>query len=261
MATQLENLYAVQNSWLKADHPFVTFFETNINHNSAANNVLQLDSFLTQYLRKIIQEPDVITLIISDHGNRFDSGFLEAAFPESQTDVMHPFMFIILPEKPKDYFHQSELTALKANQNRLTTLRDVHFLLKKFQAREPSKPPNEHIYPRGVLTPISHKRECSEIKRFSKGNFFCVCEPNWDEAHRLGEEKVDQVVRFARNELNLRLRKRHGPAKACHELNLSRWDNKPFLVTANKTAEQPQFIAGQPASKGQLLSETQKNMF
>ncbi|XP_075265937.1 uncharacterized protein LOC142358420, partial [Convolutriloba macropyga] len=171
---QLDNMHNIQTNWLRHGYPFFMSTESNMNHNMGGTNVKHIDSHLEQYLRKIAKQPDVITILVADHGNRFDIHYMQKYFPEGQTDVMHPFLFIILPQNPLRFYTQSELTALKINQNRLVTMRDVHYLLAKYTT---SSPDYEILSSeKGLLSPISKERRCDSLT-FTKGNFFCICEP------------------------------------------------------------------------------------
>ena len=58
--------------------------------------------------------------------------WVERQAPESRTDMFHPFLFILLPERERRFFSESELTNMWTNQNRLLTMRDLHFLFAKF---------------------------------------------------------------------------------------------------------------------------------
>ena len=57
---------------------------------------------------------------------------MEEQSPGSQTDIYHPFLFILLPERERRFFSEAELQNLRTNQNRLLTMRDLHFLFAKF---------------------------------------------------------------------------------------------------------------------------------
>ena len=53
------------------NYPFFTVVELNLNHNGDGTNAKHMDIHLAKYLEKIIRQPDVMTIINSDHGNRF----------------------------------------------------------------------------------------------------------------------------------------------------------------------------------------------
>ncbi|XP_075254382.1 uncharacterized protein LOC142345851 [Convolutriloba macropyga] len=234
---QLDNLYNIQTNWIRHGYPFFMSTESNMNHNMGGTNVKHIDSHLEQYLRKVAKQPDVITILVSDHGNRFDIYYMQKYFPEGQTDVMHPSLFIILPENPLRFYTQSELTALKINQNRLVTMRDVHYLLAKYTT---SSPDYEIISgEKGLLSPISKERRCDSLT-FTKGNFFCICEPLANDSFPLRGHEVDEVIRFTRYHLNGKI----SQAPVCKKMDLVRWEDKPFRIYPNRTASEPLLITG-----------------
>ena len=76
--------------------------------------------------------PDVMFVIFADHSNKQSVRYSVDQAPEGETDIYHPFLFIILPQNETRFFDQNELQALQSNQQRLVTVRDLHFLLAKF---------------------------------------------------------------------------------------------------------------------------------
>ena len=52
--------------------------------------------------------------------------------PEGDIDRYNPALFVILPKEEFNFFTQSQLKALRANQNRLVTHRDLHYLVGRF---------------------------------------------------------------------------------------------------------------------------------
>ena len=227
-------MYNIQRNWLDHDYPFVTFNEMNINHNGDGTNVLHLDLHLKNYLEKISKEPNVLTMVFSDHGNRFDPAYMQDNFPEGQTDVMHPFLFMVLPENPERFFEPDELEAMKINQNRLITPRDVHYIARKF--RDPNTRLNEK---RGLLAVISKNRTCANLT-FTKGNFFCICEPAINESFNMEDKDIEVVVNYSRAHLNTQRNTVH-----CQYMDLARWGNKPFKLFPNKTRNEPSIIKGE----------------
>ena len=131
---QLNQLLDTQKLWLKHGLKFVTLLETNINHNIKHTHVKHMDQPLRKYLSNIIKNDDVITVILSDHGNKFGL-YMNLVFPEGATDRYHPFAFVILPEKENRYFTDVELKNLESNQDKMVTAQDLHYLLSKFSVQ------------------------------------------------------------------------------------------------------------------------------
>ena len=129
---QLQHLEETQTYWSKLGYKYATFLETNINHNPAMDNNFLWDKDLKKYLRTAVKDPDTLLIVFSDHGNKFMTKYVQNQAPEGHVDITHPFLFLILPENESRFFSQSEIEALHKNQNRLLTVRDLHFLLAKF---------------------------------------------------------------------------------------------------------------------------------
>ncbi|XP_075243717.1 uncharacterized protein LOC142337968 [Convolutriloba macropyga] len=129
---QLKYLMETQKQWILQDRKFFTFFETCVNHRFSLMSGMELDLFLPDYLEKITRYDNVMTVILSDHGNKFDRNYMKGAYPEAYVDQYNPFLFIILPKNYQTYFDEKELRALEVNQDRLASIRELHYLLAKF---------------------------------------------------------------------------------------------------------------------------------
>ena len=128
---QLKAVWQSQKLWSSKGLKFATFLETNQNHNRKYISVKNIDSVLATYLNKITKLDDVLTVVLSDHGNKW-SDYVTYQYPEGSIDQWNPFLFVILPNKEKLYFTPEELEALKSNQEKLVTMIDLHYLLSKF---------------------------------------------------------------------------------------------------------------------------------
>ena len=129
---QLSKLTEVQQLWLSRNRSFVTFLESNINHSNQMHHLSWMDPHLEKYLETMSKHPDTMFIIFADHGNKFLTEYISKQSPEGDTDKHHPFLFVLLPENEARFFSQSEIRALSANQNRLLTIRDLHYLVDKF---------------------------------------------------------------------------------------------------------------------------------
>ena len=128
---QLDQMLNLQKLWRAQGKKFVTCVTSNINHNNEYTHIKHIDGKLTQHLSEASKMDDVMTIVFSDHGSKW-STYKSFQRPESLIDQWHPFLFIVLPKNEQNYFSKSELRNLEANQFRLTTVKDLHYLLSKF---------------------------------------------------------------------------------------------------------------------------------
>ena len=129
---QLSQLAHIQNNWISNGRKFVTFLENNLKHGSRVGGPKFSDGTLKNYLQIMTQHPETMIVVVSDHGTWLEERYLALARQESAIDKNHPVLFVILPENEKKFFTGTELNNLWTNQNRLLTMRDLHFLFAKF---------------------------------------------------------------------------------------------------------------------------------
>ena len=91
---------------------------------------------MVKELQNIMKYDDVMTVIFSDHGNKFAHKYIRGQFPEGSIDTTHPALFVILPKKEKKYFTAVQLEALEVNQNALFTAMDMHYLFAKLYGQK-----------------------------------------------------------------------------------------------------------------------------
>ena len=108
---QLKYLMETQKQWIFQDRKFFLFFETCVNYRFSLMSGMELDLFLPDYLEKITRYDNVMTVILSDHGNKFEKNYMKGAYPEAYVDQYNPFLFIILPKNSQTYFDEKELRA------------------------------------------------------------------------------------------------------------------------------------------------------
>ena len=126
-----DNLLQTQKFWISNGLDFASFMEVNINHNYKLADFNYFDKVLSSYLEKTSNMNNVMTIILSDHGNKW-SDFTKFRSQEGLIDRYHPFLFLILPKNAEKYFSKNELEAMESNQERLLTMHDTHYLLAKF---------------------------------------------------------------------------------------------------------------------------------
>ena len=129
---QLSFASQLQEFWLSLGFSFVTFLDSNINHNQQMKSGIMLDVQLEKYLKRAVSHENTMFLIFADHGSRTVSKYISTQMPEGDIDRYNPALFVILPKNERMFFSQSQLDALVTNQNRLLTHRDLHYLVAKF---------------------------------------------------------------------------------------------------------------------------------
>ena len=192
-----------------------------------------------------------MTIIFSDHGNRFDPNYIVEYFPEGRTDIMHPFAFVILPKNRKKYFSETELETLTMNQRRMTTVRDIHYLIRKFADEEGRGKKEEAEEPSSsLLTPIPKERSCKSLAGKTKGYFTCICKTLPNETFAIeSEQETEKLLSFMKTSLNGRLGDTSG--KECLNLtdHLELWSPKRIHRHFDRLTYTESTVEGKKVSK------------
>jgi len=219
---QIDYHLRTQKRWIKNGVKFITHFETCVNHRDGLMSGKPLDELMSAYLKEALDFEDTLTILFSDHGN----GIAEFAinyFPEGFFQRFHPFMIIVPPKNYKKFFTDEEMTNLELNQDRLVTMREVHYLLTKFVL--PGR--TERDGSRGLLSPVSENRTCQDINFFDHNSAafdMCICE--WQNSQATETELVS-VKHEAQNYLNSQIKPEH--KKCCKEIVFSKPETSLFI--------------------------------
>ena len=129
---QLEIQYQIQKRWADKNLKYLTFSEINSNHRFSLMIAKPLDTILLDHLQKI--EKDInstITILLSDHGNLV-SDLMTNFYPEGYVQRFNPVLFIIFPQNWEDFFSSNQMKIMEENQNRLVTIRELHYFISNF---------------------------------------------------------------------------------------------------------------------------------
>ena len=178
---QLQNLLETQTYWTKLKQPFFSVFEAGITRDKKLGTIKRIDNFLATYLRKVSKLENVITIIVSVHGNLLDRDFILRSYPEGAIDRWNPFLFTIFPKNLEIFFTPDELRALQFNQHKLVTVMDLHFFIVKLAGEIPKIGESfSPIQNSSGLTKNLQIRSCENINDhfFDKEAIqdLCICE-------------------------------------------------------------------------------------
>lgn len=187
-----------------SDHrmPYVSIFSTGLDR----SDLQEIDKPLEKYIRNAATYRDTITIIFSEQ-----SGDPRSSLP----------LLMVVPQHAKEVMKEVEWQSFVENQDRLTSLLDLHYglrgLLKSLspiglfdfpKASQSNKQSNSFLKKfihniRGLLSEIPISRRCPDIPRVSPG---CVCEP--DRSPKYIDNRVEGLAEFATQYWNEIIRRR-----------------------------------------------------
>ncbi|XP_064608073.1 uncharacterized protein LOC135472482 isoform X2 [Liolophura sinensis] len=216
--------------------PLFSFFMSSISHEPTGRRLQTIDDAMAKYLWFAAQQPNTVTIVLSDHGNSY--GDFMAQSSEAQVELYHPVLFIIVPDGLIQRLDRSEREALFINQNRLVSMLDLHMTLKSLtqikvtSATSFDKSPaakDYDIVEKGLLQPISPNRTCASLPLLRPN--LCICQGY--EQQVLNNTDYVLYAEFAlgqlNNEIQRQFRKANPTAKAgfghCQRLMAKWFDN------------------------------------
>ncbi|KAM4807810.1 uncharacterized protein WCC33_019404 [Rhinophrynus dorsalis] len=155
-----------------------TFLILDTGHEDTGIRIKQVDQDLARHVSFLARQRRTISFILSDHGNTY--GQFVSASPESQVEIFHPFLFIIVPDEVSKILGNSKMNSLYINQNRLISLLDVHYTLTgllPFSEQMKRTFPMDNINTDGLLSPVSKSRTCKDIPRMHPN--LCICQASY----------------------------------------------------------------------------------
>ncbi|KAM8939359.1 uncharacterized protein RCH25_052976 [Pelodytes ibericus] len=158
--------------------PTFTFLILDTGHEETGIRIKQLDEDLARHVFFLAHQPNTVSFILSDHGNTY--GHFVSASTESQIEIFHPFLFIIVPDDTSKLLGERRIKTLHTNQNRLVSLIDVHFTLKGLLSLEEQThgaSTKYNINIDGLLSPISPSRTCKDMPRLHPN--LCICQASY----------------------------------------------------------------------------------
>ncbi|XP_075462075.1 uncharacterized protein LOC142497724 isoform X2 [Ascaphus truei] len=158
--------------------PTFTFLILDTSHEDTGIRIKQLDEDLAIYTTFLAHQTNTVSFILSDHGNTY--GRFVSASSESQVEVFHPLLFVMVPDEASKILGDGKMKSLDINQNRLVSLIDVHYTLKgllPYAEKVYGKLPKYNINIDGLLSPVSPARTCRDIPRIHPN--LCICQASY----------------------------------------------------------------------------------
>lgn len=216
--------------------PLFSFFMSSISHEPTGRRLQTIDGALAKYLWFAAQQPNTVTIVLSDHGNSY--GDFLAQSSEAQVELYHPVLLTVVPDDLMKRLDRAEREALFINQNRLVSMFDLHMTLKaltKIKVTSATSfdrsPAAKHydIVQKGLLQQISPNRTCASLPLLRPN--LCICKGY--EQQVLNDTNYVLYAEFAlgqlNNEIQRQFRRTNPAAKAgfghCQRLKAKWFDN------------------------------------
>ncbi|XP_054756100.2 uncharacterized protein LOC129262085 [Lytechinus pictus] len=200
-AYMLQYLKSLQKAQQSTRTPFFHYTESNVGHDDLGVRVQGLDKALAEYLIFAASLDNTMTILLADHGNSYGS-FIQKS-EEGRIEMFHPSMFILLSKNAGRLLTPSQINALRVNQDRLTSILDIHYMLRSLaypglNARVAESHQHFDVNPDGLLQEVSKNRTCDHIPRIQPN--ICICE---DYDSRVSNDTSRVIfAEFALGELN-----------------------------------------------------------
>ncbi|XP_030836477.1 uncharacterized protein LOC115922218 [Strongylocentrotus purpuratus] len=197
----LQYLKSLQKAQQSSRTPFFHYTEINVGHDDLGIRVQGLDTALADYLTFAASLDNTMTILLADHGNAYGS-FIHKS-EEGRIEMFHPSMFIMLSKNAGRFLSPSQVHALEVNQDRLTSILDIHYMLRSLaypglKTKVAESHQNFDINPTGLLQEVSMNRTCDHIPRIQPN--ICICE---DYDSRVSNDSSRVIfAEFALGELN-----------------------------------------------------------
>ncbi|OCT94337.1 hypothetical protein XELAEV_18012005mg [Xenopus laevis] len=201
--------------------PTFTFIMLDTGHEDTGIRVKQLDETLSRHVSFLASQSDTISFILSDHGNNY--GNFVSSSPESQVEIYHPFLFLIIPDQASKFIGRKRMKSLHMNQKRLVSLIDVHYTLKGLLQEEQvnEKLTKSRINKDGLLSPVSPYRTCKDIPRLHPN--LCICQASYTTERNNSYYAL--FAEFALGSMNRHIAEHQTGQRRCLKLIATRFDN------------------------------------
>lgn len=172
--------------------PLLSYISLSVGHDEHGRRIQTLDEALSQYVQRVAQDSNTITLVLADHGNTYTD--YTSTTIEGRFEMFHPSLFMIIPNEVAKKIGKDALDSLTINQRRLVTMIDLHQSLMVMA----DPVPTTGIPLKGIFTPMSSERTCDNVELRTPN--LCVCD-GWDSPTTNDTLKL-ALVEFAIGELN-----------------------------------------------------------
>ena len=147
--------------------PLFTFSMLCTGHEGSGKRIKTLDTSLEQFIKKLLDDKNTLTIIFSDHGNTYGR---YAASIEGKFEAFHPHMFMIISDETARALGENKMAALKTNRKRLITVQDLHFMLMNISSSNRDNA-DSNI---GLFKELSSDRNCTDLNLLSPS--LCICD-------------------------------------------------------------------------------------
>ena len=181
----------------------LSFMHFNTGHEYTGVRMINMDANLANFLMKMAQSPDTLTVIFSDHGNR---NTRYSYTDEGRRETFDPILFMLVPDGVAEKLGQQRMAALVENQKHLFTLLDVHRALVSLN--DPEKINSQNSTAVGIFAVLPANRTCADLRLMPLTR--CKCE-GFDDSHQVEDnsENLKWLAEFALGALNDAIQKQH----------------------------------------------------
>ena len=172
-----------------ADSAYPVFLYTHLNtgHEMSGKRISYSDLILLDYIKKISQIKNTMTIFLSDHGpktTKFSQEYLAGRY-----EIGQALMFILMPGDVQSFLGVEKMAALETNQFRLISHVDLFYTLMSLHSNKAA----------GLFKPISLTRDCNDIPIYSF--MTCLCD-GWTQHLVEFHEQVHWLAEYAVGYLN-----------------------------------------------------------
>ncbi|XP_046855342.1 uncharacterized protein LOC124448376 isoform X2 [Xenia sp. Carnegie-2017] len=174
--------------------PFLHYLHLVTGHTSSGKRIRNDDVGLANYVTHLANEPNTLTIILSDHGHT-RTAFAKSV--EGRFELSNPLMFMILPENVAKILQNDKVHSLVENQRRLFTTLDIHLMLMSLN--NPVKYSSDNYRINGILSILPSNRTCENLPLTPLTR--CKCD-GWDQKVQDNSQRHMWLAEFAVGKLN-----------------------------------------------------------
>ncbi|KAK1174408.1 hypothetical protein AOXY_G1898 [Acipenser oxyrinchus oxyrinchus] len=230
--------------------PAFSFLILDTAHEDTGIRLKQLDEDLARHVTFLANQQNTVTFILSDHGNNY--GRFVAASRESQVELFHTHLFVIVPDQAAILLGKDKMRSLLTNQHRLVSLIDVHHTVKSLLPSAShltdTKDLIYNVNMDGLLSPVSANRTCQDIPRIQPN--LCICQNHY--TPQLNDSYHALFAEFALAHMNRQIfHEQQNSIQACQRLVATRFgDVKVEEVSENEVMVNLDLYVRAPKSTG-----------
>ena len=198
----ITKVYSAMNKDKKAKS-MLSFMHFNTGHEYTGVRMINMDANLAKFLNNLVQSPDTLTVIFSDHGNRNTQ---YSYTDEGRRETFDPILFMIIPDQVAEKLGHQRMMALVENQKRLFTLLDLHRALVSLNHPELINSQNSTAV--GIFSVLPANRTCADLQLMPLTR--CKCE-GFDDYSRAEDNSKNHkwLAEFALGTLNDAIQTQH----------------------------------------------------